>query len=292
MKNITKLIALIILAAILHGCDYVVPTVAVSTPPVDTTAPITSIIIDSTTTKTVLIEDYTGHKCGNCPHAADRLDSIIQTYGDSIIPIAVHAGFFAWPDATGNYTTDFQTTVGTAWDTYFGMSAAGNPQGCVNRLGYPGNFPASYNSWAGTAAYFLGLPHKMNIKITNVYRGSKRSLTTTISSKYLTALDSTYKLSVVVTEDSVIDHQDFYYPTTHDDPTYVFKHILRASLNSTWGDTLSSGSQPMNSVFTKTYSLDLSSTKIKVDKNCHVVAFIYNAATYEVVQAEMATVTK
>ena len=279
MKNLSFIIGIMICATAFFSCDYVTPTKMSNNGTVDT----------STNVRKVLIEDYTGHTCGNCTHAADALDTFIGLYGTRIIPIAVHAGWFANP-AAAPYTSNFETTVGTAWDTYFGMSAAGNPTGSVNRLGYPNSYPTAYQSWATFAAGILALTPAMNIKIDNSFASTSRSISATITSKYLQTLDSTYKISVVVTEDSIIDAQEFYYPTTHLDPAYVFKHMLRTSLNGTWGDTLSTGSQPMNAVFTKTYSLNLD-TLYKAN-HCHLVAFIYNAITSEVVQAEMTNITK
>ena len=56
--------------------------------------------------KKILLEDYTGHKCGNCPRAAEKAEELKEIYGDQLIPIAIHAGFFA-SDFGGNFTTDF-----------------------------------------------------------------------------------------------------------------------------------------------------------------------------------------
>ena len=40
--------------------------------------------------KKVLIEDFTGHLCPNCPDAARELDAIHDIYGDQIIGMAIH----------------------------------------------------------------------------------------------------------------------------------------------------------------------------------------------------------
>ena len=75
--------------------------------------------------KKILLEDYTGHKCGNCPRAAEKAEELKEIYGVQLIPIAIHAGFFA-SDFGGNFTTDFTSIAGNEWDTFFGNSAAGN----------------------------------------------------------------------------------------------------------------------------------------------------------------------
>ena len=45
--------------------------------------------------KKILLEDYTGHKCGNCPRAAEKAEELKAIYDDQLVSIAVHAGFFA-----------------------------------------------------------------------------------------------------------------------------------------------------------------------------------------------------
>ena len=45
----------------------------------------------------ILLEDYTGHKCPNCPEAAVEAHNLKLAYGDSLVIMAVHAGVFAEP---------------------------------------------------------------------------------------------------------------------------------------------------------------------------------------------------
>jgi len=285
MKNIKFLFAAVMVSLFFTRCDYVTPKK--STKAVDT-----AVVY----VRNVLIEDYTGQKCGNCPYAAYNLDStIIQTYGSKIIPIAVHAGFFATPDLSGLYTKDYRTNEGTTWDNWFNMSANGNPGGMVNRQDYPaGTNHKQFTDWYGLATNILANLPVMNIKISNSYDTTTRTIQAIITSKFLQQFDSTYMLSVVLTEDTIIGNQDEYVPYLSNNavnlPNYVFNHMLRASFNGAWGDTLSTGPHAINDSIPKTYSLILNSNF--VPKHCNVIAFIYNPATYEVVQAQMARVTQ
>ena len=62
----------------------------------------------------VLLEDYTGFKCVNCPAAAHEAHLLQEFYGDQMVVMGVHAGYYAEPDGSGNYTTDLTTTTGDA----------------------------------------------------------------------------------------------------------------------------------------------------------------------------------
>jgi hypothetical protein len=87
----------------------------------------------------ILLEDYTGHTCGNCPRAAEQTELLINNYCDHIVPISIHVGFFAEPYPTGEFTYDFRTDVGNYFDETFGISTAGLPNGMVNRTIYNGS---------------------------------------------------------------------------------------------------------------------------------------------------------
>ena len=57
--------------------------------------------VPSSFTKKVLIEEFTGHRCTNCPAAAKEISAIQNIYGDQVIAIAIHpsGGFmFTQPD--------------------------------------------------------------------------------------------------------------------------------------------------------------------------------------------------
>src|SRR3954469_19814249 len=100
-------------------------------------------IADSIVNKKVLVEDYTGHLCGNCPDAGVYLnDTLKPIYNHCMVVISVHAGFFAGicPNSSvcfslpanhpaNSFTTDFACPVSTAWNTQFGIT--GNPKGMV-----------------------------------------------------------------------------------------------------------------------------------------------------------------
>ncbi|MDD9905386.1 MAG: hypothetical protein OXT06_17595, partial [Rhodospirillaceae bacterium] len=89
--------------------------------------------------KRVVIEDYTGHTCGNCPSAAVILDNLANDYPDELIPIAVHSSntaeqgnSFQFPRPSGDkYRTDFRLPASNTYGKDFNINS--NPLGLVNR---------------------------------------------------------------------------------------------------------------------------------------------------------------
>src|SRR6185369_355659 len=87
-------------------------------------------IDDSVVHRKVLLEDYTGHLCGNCPDAEVYLnDSLKPIFNHCLVVVSVHADYFATvcPNGAacpgnqppGAFTTDFNTTAGTDWFNSF-----------------------------------------------------------------------------------------------------------------------------------------------------------------------------
>lgn len=242
---------------------------------------------DTTTgmVRKVLLEDYTGHKCVNCPEAAMTAHAIEAANDGRLIIIAVHAGFFSTPAATGDFTADYRTPAGTEWNDDFGIT--GWPAGLINRSPYDGTTVLyDFGQWGNAIEAQLDLPQEANIVIDNDYNVSTRELTTTINTKFLDLLQGTYAVTVCITEDSLSSPQKNNninvgpVPIIYD---YIFMDMLRTNLNGSWGEDLTA-SVDSSLTYSKSYSLTLDTAWTA--KNCHIVAFVSNTETKEIIQAE------
>lgn len=240
--------------------------------------------------KKVLIEDYTGHGCVNCPSAAVLAHELKENFCDRIVIIGVHAGFFAQPNFENKpiFAADFTTESGNAWDTFFGNSSLGNPNGLVDRVKGPTGFVLYPQSWAEVADAQLSESAKALITISNDFDTDNNTLSTTIKTEFQEAVSGTYKLIVCITQDNIIAAQKNNDPEigpTPIDSTYVHNHVLRGTINGTWGENLSgSGEVDISTTYENTYTKEFVNDWIPAD--CHVVAFVYNEETKEVLQVE------
>ncbi len=241
--------------------------------------------------KKILLEDYTGHTCGNCPRAAEQTEYLIETYCDHIIPVAVHAGFFADTYSSGKYTYDFRTTTGYAWDGIFGNGAAGLPNGMLNRIEYNGSRILAHESWPAAVEQLLKEPPTIDITIKNSFNETTRELIITVKVSFLKSASQELKLNVLIVEDSIINWQkDYEYvdilnPANTDIENYVHRHTLRDAVNGAWGEiivenTISQG-KSVNRSFSYTVNNEWEAA------NCSVIAFIYRSDTKEIIQAEL-----
>lgn len=251
---------------------------------------------NSTPQKKILAEDYTGILCGNCPYAGEKLnDTIKPSYGDRLVVISVHSGFFANPcpggfacppsRPAGALQTDFRTTIGSEWDVLFGNSNAGNPNGLIDRMDYPTTQVKTPAQWASSIQSRSLLPAPFAIKIQRQYDASTKKIKVAVQTRAVADLSGSYKLQIVLTEDSIVDWQYWYPPVTPaSDPDFLHRSVLRTGINSTFGVDISNAGFSNGQLVLRGYNASLDANW--EEKNMHIVAFVYDAVSYEVKQVE------
>jgi hypothetical protein len=293
MKKFLLSVLLVSLIIGMQSCDYVTNPIEGS--PVNTGAACPDIAFptNASPVRKMLLEDYTGHECGNCPNAARVIaDSIVPVFGDRVVPVAVHAGDFALVGASP-FEDDFRTDAGTAYDNFFELSTqCGNPVGMINRRDYSntlyshGKLPTKWKAYIDTA--ILKAPDA-DIQMVNEYDAATQKVCVHIETKFLNNLPGNYKLIVWMIQDSIIKAQEDYSQSPSVIPSYVHRHVLRAAINGTWGeDVITTNATAGQKVYKKyQYAFPATIGTLAVNiSHCYIVAFVYNAATWEVVQAE------
>ena len=273
IKSIVIVIGIVIGTVLVPSCDIVEEPYLVPVGGNDTNTVGENV-------RKVLLEDYTGQKCPNCPEAAEIAHGLQETYGEQVVIIAVHAGFYSVPDASGDFTADYRTSEGGELNAYFAFPAY--PMGMVNRTSFSGSTILLKDSWEGAVSDQLELAAEAQITITNTYNAGTRKLDCTLETEFLHDLQGTYNICAFIIESGIVSPQQTEGGVVTD---YVHNHMLRASMNGTWGDPAGSdGSAVGGAVVTNNYSFTLPAEWNAA--NCAVVAFVYNATTLEVVQAE------
>jgi hypothetical protein len=257
-------------------------------------AGLTPIDTTDTVVKKVLLEDFTGHRCPNCPGAAKTAHDLLEIYGDRLIIITVHAGFQATPFSTGLYTYDFRTPEGNELDAFFAISTGhGNPSGMVDRRNWVNAQPpepvADPDDWAEYVGREMDSLPQVQITQELDFIAAEREVYAEITVKFIDNLMGKFHLCCFITEDSVIKPQannDTLLGTVPDIEEYVHMHVLRGSLNGTWGELISADTVFIaGSEFTLNYP-DYHLDAEWKEKDCHIVSFVFNENTKEVLQAE------
>lgn len=215
--------------------------------------------------RAILIEDFTGQKCINCPTGTEIINSIVETYGeDNVIAVGIHSGplGFAGNSKTVGLMTDTGNEYYTRWDKENKM---GQPWVIFNRKTSP---DSHYNNWAAMVGTIISEKANLSVNIANAYDAATRTLTTTVRADGVNGTVNG-KLQVWIVEDGIKALQMM--PDGKSNKEYIHNHVFRAAVNGTWGEdvTVKEGETT-----TKQYSYVLPEAW-DADKIA-VVAFVYN----------------
>ncbi len=194
-------------------------------------------------------------------------------YGDRLIVIAYHAGFFA--RTSPGFTTDYRTAVGTELNTYFGIQAY--PSGLVNRSNKE---VLERIKWPDATELVTIMP-TLKLNISHEYYSANRTLSVTVKS---TAIGTQNKLNVCVfiTESGMISPQ---LSSNETIPDYEHKYVFRASLNGTWGSPIFEEGAETNQSQSITVSGNIDESWN--ESNIDIICFAYDSDTEEIIQAEI-----
>jgi hypothetical protein len=226
--------------------------------------------------KRVLLEDFTGQKCVNCPKAHEIAHDLQNIYGDDeLVVVAIHAGWFATP-ANEPFTYDFRTEAGNAYESYFSVQTY--PTGMVNRVGSGGNYLIDKDGW-GTAVA-AAFENETSLEITIKPSISGNNIGGNVDLYFFEDFGTNAKIQIYVMEDNITSPQ---VTPEGDDLEYVHMHVLRGALNGDWGQDLPSASYSAED----RESISIPSYTMGDDWNpdeLYIVAYVYDANTLEVLQ--------
>lgn len=243
----------------------------------------------------VLVEDFTGHRCGNCPRAAETIHDIQAAHPGQVIAMGVHSAIPSeytgtYPDNTTQnpdlkYTEDYTREVSTTLDQKFGVSTSGLPTGMVNRKKVSGSYASNYTTWESKVSTYLQTPPDMDIQIKNYYHSSDSSLCSYVYVQFLNQISGKYRVVLYLIENDHVNWQKDYQNTPQDIQGYTHNHLLREPITSIWGTVVLDGTSEVNASYVNGYSIQIDAGKYDVN-NCYVVGFVYDENTWEVIQAE------
>lgn len=214
------------------------------------------------TGKTVLLHDYTGVRCVNCPAASELAHELQDFYGERLVVLSVHAGFQAQP--VGDFP-DFTTEEGTEW--YNNNSS--NPLGSVNRAKLLPGYTLQSSAWADAVASAFEETQIVELRVENSFDETTRQLTTTIDACQLEAYYDNLSITVCLMEDGIVGKQVAPGGVVND---YVHRHVFRTTLNGAYGDDLDFADG--HGLYTNTFKLLLPET-YNAD-NCYIIAYVYS----------------
>lgn len=215
--------------------------------------------------KAVLVEEFTGQRCVNCPNAAIEIERLREQYGDAyVIPVAIHSGPLALD--SNDKVLGLRTQLGDEYYDHWKVEA--EPTGMIDRKGGVVNL----SQWASAVYEELQKESPVSLSIGVKMANGQEQVTSQsvveVSVEATIAEPTEGYLQLWMTEDSIVAPQMM--PDGTMNREYVHNHVLRAAVNGTWGTPVSW--KP--GVHSQTFSFSIDPTWKK--DNLSVVAFVYN----------------
>lgn len=220
-------------------------------------------VAPETAKRTVLLEDFTGQRCVNCPKGTEVIEQLQKEYGDNIVAVGIYSGDFG--KQPNGKLLPLTTETGCEYFDHY-VAGYGQPIGMVNRHG-----AVNYTDW--TAKVREELARESSVSMQLEAQVAEGQIIINVGTK---AIGTTYSgnLQVWVLEDGIIGTQ--YMPDGSINKEYVHNHVLRTPVNGTWGEAinLAAGEQ-------KTQQLTQTISSNWNTQNLSIVAFVYNDSGVE-----------
>lgn len=250
---------------------------------------------NTNTNRNILLEDFTGHRCPNCPVAATEAKNIEDANPDRVFVASIHAAPGGLSDfqktlltcGTGSnpnneFCTEFFNDEGVTYGETFqtGFGFFGNPSGNLSRIKFGTNIFLPYTNWSTNVNTVLTENDlKVNIQAVANYYSETNGFYLHAETEFLENLTGNYSIVTYLIEKEKVDFQD---SASIIVDHYHHHNIFRGCLDGqAWGQSIAT--DPVaNSKYYFDYSYKLPTGQ--TNSEFHVLIYVYNVETYEVMQ--------
>lgn len=227
--------------------------------------------------KYVVLEDFTGVRCVNCPAAALVARSIKSIMKDSVILVELHPQKPMSLTRPHGDDPDFRTEAAQSYSDYW--KVPGLPRGMVNRRQAPGQL-LTEGTWLGTAMEVFAEEPFCTVSATASLSGA--TVTAKIQGVFTQDYTEAGDIHVItmLLEDGFVVTQSV---QGGEDPAFSRNHVLRTTFGSEWGAKVLDAKPAAEQTFELETSVEVDAAW-KTD-NLSVVVLVTNAETREILNA-------
>lgn len=216
-------------------------------------------------TKRVLVEDFTGQACVNCPSAAAMFAKLKEeTYGERMVLVGLHAGGLALGSPLYSETAQMYMDE---------LNLKNNPAISVDRTYCNDGIPTPWRDEIDKASRKTA---DMDITMAPVLNKETRELEVYYSVEFGKDIEEKLGVQLYLIESNIIDYQ-----AVHGgyDKNYVHNHVFRMALNDTWGKELKGESGDIVYLNGETYISKTAKVTLPENynlDNCAVVGYVFS----------------
>lgn len=250
-----------------------------------------TIVSKTPSKRSVLFEEYTGVRCGNCPRAHVKEAGFLEEYPGRFFAVNIHAGSYAEPYGEGD--PDMRTEDGNYLLGLFRVNSW--PSGVVSRYKFSNSYVADESSWGTYVRQMLDMDAYVNVAAEADLDWESRKLVMTVQLYYTgDPASASNRIHVAMTQDHILALQisgNSNPDQMMEDGSYDHLHVLRDMLTPAEGDAVSSVSK--GTFVEKKYEWTLPESVNSVPlslQNLHFVVYV-TETEFDVVNACQAKVT-
>ena len=223
--------------------------------------------------RTHVLLEYTGFRCVNCPEAAQTAQTLHDYYGERLTVVALHPASNPFTQGAYDYTCP---AADSCYRFMGGTATTPFPTGNIDGIQTEKGYFLDPKEWAGEITRRMTDTLAPHLTLTAEYDHLSRTVYLLAS----TYADSTYncRLAVWLVEDSVAGVQAM--PDGTVNTHYMHRHMLRTTADDgPWGSPITvSGTLTQRQL-----SMILPDECDR--QHCTVVALLWNADNYQILQA-------
>lgn len=253
---------------------------------------------DTTVTKRrIFLEEFTGHKCPNCPEGQDIAKQIQTDHPEDFVVVSIHnSGAFSKPDLSDPakpYPSNFETETGEKLRIGFKFDAF--PGGMLNRSEVNGTVKVDYIQWESTVTSLLNdaayMEPRFKLFLTSTYNNEVGNRTVRVQYKVEALQNVTGNIAIVgyVVENKIIAPQTDNRLNDSYVADYEHNHLLRLGFPGDGSGKTVFTDPVIGDVVDVTNPADFIITGISDDwvpENIDIIVFVYNSDTREILGVE------
>jgi len=218
--------------------------------------------------KNVILEEFTGQNCPNCPAGHATAQAILNNNPNDVFVVAYHPtnSSYTLPELDEPFADAFYSTPYCGSSRYMPSAFIGRRM--VNHERLQGR--TDWESYTNTQ---LTESSPVNVGLQAVYDPVTETMDVYAEAYYTSDVSSGQSINVVLIEDGIVAYQ------SNGGDDYVHNHIFREAFTAQWGDEITYTSE--GDLFTAVYQFDNSIDQFNIE-NCEVVAFVLNTTTEEI----------
>lgn len=226
--------------------------------------------------KTLLIMEFTGQNCSNCPSGAAQIHSLQEAYPDGVIAVCLHPEGVEFTNIIGK--VDLGLRSKTATEIYRNYPTNSFPYAIFD--GVATEESKSYLQWVQASTPFLQAETPVKLEVEATY-DKDRNISVHCKADFVRGeYQRPLNIAVWIMENGIVGPQMSSSGRLKD---YTHNHVLRTSLNGAWGESFGT-SFSLDDEKEYATSLQKADATWKLE-NCQIVAFLVDPDSKHVLQS-------